>query len=57
MVVIIKDNKLVMITAHKTIHFYLPKDVDNNFKQKTNFIINHKELLAEQTIKSKISQI
>ena len=28
----IKDNKLVIITKQKTIHFVIPKDFDNNLK-------------------------
>ena len=55
MVVIIKNNELVIKTEPKTFIFILPKDVDNNLKYKTDYIIKHNECLAEQTIKRDIS--
>ena len=45
--VIIKDNKVVIITESKAIHFDLPKD----------FIIKHNEFLVEHTIKNQILQL
>ena len=51
------DNKFIETTRHKTFHFDLPKDADNNMKHKTNFIIKHNELLADHTIKIEIRQL
>ena len=51
------DNKLVITTGHKSFHFNLPKDVDYNLKYKTDFIIQHYELLLELRIKNKIRQL
>ena len=51
------SNEFVIITEPKTIHFDLSKAVDNNLKYETVFIIKHNELLAEHTIKNKISQL
>ena len=53
----IEDNKLVIITEPKTIHFNLSKNFDNSFKYEISFIINHKKHLAEHAIKNKISQL
>ena len=49
-----RDNKIVITTEPKTIHFDLSKNADNNLKHKIDFIINHQELLAEHTIKMEI---
>ena len=35
----IEDNKLVIITETKTVHFDLSEDVDNNLKYEIDFII------------------
>ena len=53
--VIIKDNKLVIITDPKIIHFDLRKHVNNNVKHETEFITN--EFLAEHIIKNKVSTL
>ena len=37
--VIIKDNKLVIITEPKTIYFDLTEDVVNNLKNEIGFIV------------------
>ena len=55
--VYIEDNKLVIIIEPKTSHFDLPEDVRNNMKHGINSIMKHDELLAEHTIKNKISQL
>ena len=40
--VIVKDNKLVIITEPKTIHhFDLPEKVDNKLNHEIDFIIKH----------------
>ena len=41
MEVIIKDNKLIIITEPKIIHFHLPKMVGNKLKDKSHVIIKH----------------
>ena len=51
----IQDSKLVIITEPKIIHFDLPKDVGNNLKDETHFIIKYIEFLVQHTIKNKIS--
>ena len=55
--VTIKDNKLVIITEPKAIHFDLPIDANNNLKQEKDVIIKHNELLAEHTIKNEVCQL
>ena len=40
---IIKDNKLVIITKIKTIHFSLTNNFGNYLKLKIDFIIKHNE--------------
>ena len=50
-------NKLVITTETKTFHFDLPKDVGNNLKHEIDFIIKHKEFLADQTMENKISRL
>ena len=47
--VIIKDNKLLMITERKTIHFELTKDVGNNLNREIDYIIKDNDYLAEHT--------
>ena len=42
--VIIKDNKLVIITEPETIHFELSKKVGNNLKQEIDLIIKHNKI-------------
>ena len=49
-----RDNKLEITTEPKTIHFDLSKDFDNNWKNKTDFIIKHNELSAVHTITNEI---
>ena len=49
--VIINDNKLVIITEPKTIHFSFSKKIDNFLKHEINLIIKHNEFLAEHPIK------
>ena len=49
------ENKLAITTEPITIHFDLPKNVDNNLKHETESIIKHNELLAEYTIKNEIT--
>ena len=39
----IGDNKLVIMIEPKTFHFDLPKDVDNNLKHETDFIMKQNE--------------
>ena len=51
---VIKDNKLVITTEPKTIHFDLSKDVDNNLKHEINFIIKNNKFAAEYTIKTEM---
>ena len=43
------DNKLVITTEPKTIHFDLSKNVDNNLKYQIHFIMKYNDLLAEHT--------
>lgn len=52
---VISDNNLVTITEPKSIHFDLPKKIDNSLKHETDFTIKHNEFSAEDTIKNKIS--
>ena len=53
----IYDNKFVMITEPKTIHFNLTKKTDNRLKYETDSIIRHNGFLDEQRIKIKIDQL
>ena len=39
-----EDNKLVMATESKTLHFDLPKDADINLKHEICYIIKHNQL-------------
>ena len=43
----IGENKLAIITGHKTFHCNLFKDVDKNLNHETEFIITRNEALAE----------
>ena len=52
--VIMKFNKLIIMTELKTIHFDLPKDVDNNLKRKIDFITKHNEFLTVHKMKTKL---
>ena len=51
------EKKLVVTTGRKTFHFDLPKDLDKDLKHEIDSIIKSNKLLAEQTIKNKISQL
>ena len=51
---IIKDNKLVIITEPKTINFDFPNDCSNNVKQEIDFIIKRKGFLSVNTIKTRL---
>ena len=53
----IEDNKLVIITETKTVHFDLSEDVDNNLKYEIDFIIKDNQTLAEHIINFIISQL
>ena len=53
----ISDNKLVIITEPKTIHFNLPKVISNKLKYEIDFIIRDNELLTEHKMKNKISRL
>ena len=48
------DNKLVITTESKTVHFDLSKIVGNNLKHEIDFIIKCNERLAVYTIKMKL---
>ena len=51
------DNKLVVATEPKSVHFDLPKAVDINLKHEINSIIKHNKTLAEHAIKNGITQL
>ena len=44
--VIIKNKKLMIIAEPKTIHFDLPKYIDNNLKRRIDFITKHSEFFG-----------
>ena len=50
---------MVLIRKPKTLYFDfdLPKDVDNNLKYETEFIIKHNEFVAEHKMKNYIKQL
>ena len=48
---------MLAITKHKTFLFNLPRDVENNFKDKIDYIKIYYELLADQRIKTRIKQL
>ena len=52
MSVYIDDNKLVIMTEPKTIHFNMTKNVDNNLKHGTDDIRKCNEILPEHVIKN-----
>ena len=47
------DNKFMITTESETVHFNLPKDVDNNLQQEIDSITKH-DLLAEHTISTRL---
>ena len=47
----IEDKKLA-ITKHKTFPFNLHRDIENNFKDKIDYIKIYYELLADQKLKN-----
>ena len=53
----IGDNKLVISTEPKTIHFDLSRNVDKNLKLEIDSSINYTELLPTYTIKYEIRQL
>ena len=53
----IGDNKLVITTKPKTIHFDLPKDIGINLKHEMYSVIKQNALLAEHIIKYEIRQL
>ena len=57
MEVIINDNKLVITTEPKTVHFDLSKKIDSSLKHGIDFTIKHNEFLAEDTMKKEIGQL
>ena len=50
----IGGNKVIITTEPKTVHFDLPKIVDNNLKYEINSTTKHNELLAERIMKTKL---
>ena len=55
--VIINGKRLIITIESKNFHFDLSKNVDNNLKHEIDFVIKHKELLAEHSIKNEIRQL
>ena len=55
MVVYIDNNKLSIITMPKTIRFNLAKKMDNSLKQEIDFVIKRNGFLAEERIKTRLS--
>ena len=55
----IDDNKFIIITEHKILHFHfdLLKDGDKNLKHETDYIIKQNGFLDEQRIKNKIDRL
>ena len=53
------EENIVVIKDPKTFYFYfdLPKDVDENFKYKIEFVIKSDESLAENKLKHEIEQL
>ena len=51
------DNKSVIITHPKIIHFDLPRNVGKNFKYEINSRIKYNDFLAKHTVENKISQL
>ena len=56
--IIMEENMIVLRDPFKTFcfNFDLPKDADENFKRKIEFIIKSNEFLAEIIIKNEIEQ-
>ena len=50
---------MIMIRDPKTFdfYFYWPKDVHENLKHETEFIVKSNELLAENTVRNKIEKL
>ena len=50
---------MIMIRDPKTFDFdfYWPKDIHENLKHETEFIVKSNELLAENTVKNKIEKL
>ena len=50
---------MIMIRDPKTFDFdfYWPKDVHENLKHETEFIVKSNELLAENTVRNKIEKL
>ena len=55
MVVYIDNNKLSIITMPKTIRFNLAKRMDNSLKQEIDFVIKRNGFLAEERIKTRLT--
>ena len=53
----VNGKKLIIIIEPKPTHSDLPKDVANNLKHKTDFIIKNNAFLAEHRIENKIRQL
>ena len=53
------EENMIAIRDPKTFYFYFnwPKDVDENSKHETEFIIKSNESLAENKIKNEIEQL
>ena len=53
------EEKMILIRDIKTFYFYFyfPKDVDENMKHETLFIIKSNESLAEKKIKNETEQL
>ena len=54
-VVYIDNNKLLIITVPKTIRFNLAKKMNNSLKQEIDFVIKRNGFLAEERIKTRLS--
>ena len=50
----IEGNQIIATTGRTTFHFVLPKDFGINLKHETYSIINHNEVLAKHTIKTRL---
>ena len=55
MVVYTDNNKLSIITMPKTIRFNLAKKMDNSLKQEIDFVIKRNGFLAEERIKTRLT--
>ena len=54
-VVYIDNNKLLIITVPKTIRFNLAKKMNNSLKQEIDFVIKRNGFLAEERIKTRLT--